>query len=1182
MEPQMRPRKGDRFTVVLRKCGISRHRTEPQSAQAPSQRRQDAALSRLHGSQTSAIPESGTEESASPCPPKSTILASDIWKSAVQALSPKQRDALGFDGEIYNLQDEVLDLVVTKQRLCIEKQWTIEVRGKTIVLQDVSGRLLRWVDRFKVVGDLASQFDPVHAALPWAGFRFLLQVVVDDAETMGAILASLESITHLLAQCSIYERLYFAVDARIYALDAATILEDSMKTLYTKILIFLAEACLLFDKHKAIRMATSIFNSPTFTTLTKEIELQASVVWQDSNTAESTYTRRRQDISVSQSTSERAELLSMLANLQDPIRHIDEKTKTIATYVDRKIGEIEDLTMAVDTGIQTPPRVGRKSAAESELDRQNPAIILSAIVKQLATKNSTTAIQPVIMTEYKQRENEGFAKGRIEVQDSLDLILELPKVLPRTIIVLDALDECDRTTRESMIKGLHHIIQSATSQVKVFLSSRDDDDIAFYLERTANLRIDARDNRADINRFVEIEIERCIQDGKLLRGRLEASLVERVIKTLQCRADGKFLWVDFQIRHLCMMSHKSDIEANLGKLPKGLKDMYLVIWSDILGEAGTGPEIAKVALMWIFCARRHLSSDELIRLVSRTVFKASSELLDIETLLRLTHNLLVFDERSNHVRFAHLSVLEFLEDIGFEWTTAHAMTSETCLFSLLDRELPSSMIHVPNHKNPRQHSYECRYWPEHLEGCILYSPALTILLNKFLTLLSKSPAIRKLQRWTDLEFEDIVLSHLMLALAWFDPIGLAEQNTQFAISSQALEQIQELFVFASRRGRLTAVKLLSELPGVDINAKDKWGRTAMVYAIDNGHLDTLEYLIEVMEKDSTSASWDSSSYLMAAARQGYSKIVSRLIDSGADITAETTSESTALAYAASNGHLETVEILLQAYEKCEKDDNSNQERRSSILLPEEVSRSGWVAFQAAAKRGHEEVVRRLADRRDELISADYDWLPFLQAASAGHAAIVDLLLENATLAAEESFRDLQQDAQHAANQDGCFHPVLALQENEIILTIARAAAYGSPTVIELLLEYDPDLDIQNLFLQYGRSSLYAAIEDQRLETIKLLFAQGVIRILLSHLSDVNITNDRGSTALHLAVECGRNDIVDLLLREAVDITIKDMNGRTALDAASHYGYKQILETLLAYKTRLTESSSSDEIVLSTE
>jgi hypothetical protein len=37
-------------------------------------------------------------------------------------------------------------------------------------------KLLNWMDRFKEIGDIVVQFDPVHAALPWAAVRLLLKV----------------------------------------------------------------------------------------------------------------------------------------------------------------------------------------------------------------------------------------------------------------------------------------------------------------------------------------------------------------------------------------------------------------------------------------------------------------------------------------------------------------------------------------------------------------------------------------------------------------------------------------------------------------------------------------------------------------------------------------------------------------------------------------------------------------------------------------------------------------------------------------------------------------------------------------------------------------------------------------------------------------------------------------------
>jgi hypothetical protein len=57
-----------------------------------------------------------------------------------------------------------------------EKGWKIAVMGKDVVLRDIGMRILKWVDKFKDIGDIAVQYDPGHAALPWVLFRFLLQV----------------------------------------------------------------------------------------------------------------------------------------------------------------------------------------------------------------------------------------------------------------------------------------------------------------------------------------------------------------------------------------------------------------------------------------------------------------------------------------------------------------------------------------------------------------------------------------------------------------------------------------------------------------------------------------------------------------------------------------------------------------------------------------------------------------------------------------------------------------------------------------------------------------------------------------------------------------------------------------------------------------------------------------------
>ena len=57
------------------------------------------------------------------------------------------------------------------------KDWKISFRGDEIILKDIGMKILQWVDNFKQIGDIVVQYDPAHAALPWAGFRILLKVL---------------------------------------------------------------------------------------------------------------------------------------------------------------------------------------------------------------------------------------------------------------------------------------------------------------------------------------------------------------------------------------------------------------------------------------------------------------------------------------------------------------------------------------------------------------------------------------------------------------------------------------------------------------------------------------------------------------------------------------------------------------------------------------------------------------------------------------------------------------------------------------------------------------------------------------------------------------------------------------------------------------------------------------------
>ena len=102
----------------------------------------------------------------------------DLWARAVSKLSQDEQHAINtIHGGKLETITSLLVFVQDSERVCTSKQWRYKRKsGEVVILRDLFGKLVKWLQRFKEIGDTAVQYDPVHAALPWAGVRFLLEV----------------------------------------------------------------------------------------------------------------------------------------------------------------------------------------------------------------------------------------------------------------------------------------------------------------------------------------------------------------------------------------------------------------------------------------------------------------------------------------------------------------------------------------------------------------------------------------------------------------------------------------------------------------------------------------------------------------------------------------------------------------------------------------------------------------------------------------------------------------------------------------------------------------------------------------------------------------------------------------------------------------------------------------------
>jgi hypothetical protein len=105
----------------------------------------------------------------------------------------------------------------------------------------------------------------------------------------------------------------------------------------------------------------------------------------------------------------------------------------------------------------------------------------------------------------------------LRLGESCDLIIRLGQYYPLITIIIDALDECDLESRADLLSTLETILRDSSTLVKIFLSSRDDQDIVCRLNDYPSLDISSDKNMADIASFVRAETQGLVLKRKLLR-----------------------------------------------------------------------------------------------------------------------------------------------------------------------------------------------------------------------------------------------------------------------------------------------------------------------------------------------------------------------------------------------------------------------------------------------------------------------------------------------------------------------------------------------------------------------------------------------------------------------------------------------------------------------------------------
>ncbi|KAF7854142.1 uncharacterized protein EAF02_011760 [Botrytis sinoallii] len=294
--------------------------------------------------------------------------------------------------------------------------------------------------------------------------------------------------------------------------------------------------------------------------------------------------------------------------------------------------------------------------------------------------------------------------------------------------------------------------------------------------------------------------------------------------------------------------------------------------------------------------------------------------------------------------------------------------------------------------------------------------------------------------------------------------------------------------------------------------------------------------------------------------QGPSKT---LLERGVSAMASNSWNTTAMHYAAANGHIEIVRILIEA--------GAN----ASISQPDDDYNT---PLDLAARKGHKEVLKFLLENGADINGNSVGANALHTAARAGMKDMVQFLLNaGAQVNATSSIKG---DALQSASSEGRVEVVKLLLENGAIFQGHEDSLYGNPLSAAA---HKGSFELVDLFLQRGISintsggrygnPLQSAVNAQHIHP-NIEF----IRYLLSKGADVNAQGGQDGSALQAAVnrhgrplEPHMLEIIHLLLEKGADVNISGGTAGGVLQAAAASGHDRLVQLFIEHGASIDSS-----------
>lgn len=894
---------------------------------------------------------------------------------------------------------------------------------------------------------------------------------------------------------------------------------------------------------------------------------------------------------------------------------------------------VDGTSSAADTSTSRPAPLVTASFCRKGREYNTPLAILKHILFQIGTADSDLLHNAVQRSFFTTRQ-----RNVVDIEVYWHILKAIRSHMRRDLVcIIDGFDECVDSVRKDekqtavlssffryIVKIGEDVDVQQRARTKVLITTQPRTEIATTISTRYRFLIQAADVQEDVRSFVHHRVTR-MAESRDFSTELQVVVIDEVFQ----KCNPIFQMADHLLDQLqkCNLGDTNEVRQIIAECPPPREFAAAYERTLDLLEARYRAPAGRLIRLLHFLSHG-LSADEICHALAARIDDPSVEKFIERT--KISHLDLVMSGRlgffikkdvNETFDLQHASIKDFFRDLSQERfpefscadeREGHLYLAHICIgFLMVCRRLPVTQEEVADAKGKELSArckkykfvqYAARYWHFHLKRAEELAVKDIELLHPFLGTGTAANAdfalMCSIRRMHDSE-DDKPLSanpHEDLPVNFLACHGLT-----FAL----------LFFFRPLRSKLhrlrqwgnqksSSIPNVKPFPAVNkINLRDGNERSVLFYACENGHLDTVLFLLSSGAEGRLVDSKGCTPFSLAV-ENGHEGIAVALIDAGYTYKRTRKPQQPDILTMATTFEMECVvqHLLAGGHQPNDKSYDgwtptliaatTDSLSTFKLLFDNGGSRddkleNGRTALALAAAHGNLEIVRELFQRWPKTLDPapvdKYGMTPLHLAATYGHEAIFHFLLEkqHEVSGDEVGFLPI-----HCAAVRGSLVMVAALCEKTSTLqTLTKnsrhalhfAARQGHLPIVRYLVEVQnvsPNITFTDSGVQPGEAChknitpLYLALYNGHEE---------IVKFLLPVTTNLKALNYDGETILHLAARKGCLDVLkELVSRDAIALPRSD-GGYTPFHSACVCNSLSIVKAYVCGE--VTEAASED-------